>query len=79
MCEIHVMISLSHTPSPSTHTHFAPLHTHAQPVSQQAPLEGEAKGSRGGEGSWGASDGVESTPRDALEQPNLPLFSTLSL
>ena len=67
------------TPSPWTHTHVAPLHKHAHPVSQKVLLEGEGKGSRVAKGSWGASDGVESTPRDALEQPNLPLFSTLSL
>jgi hypothetical protein len=67
------------TPSPWTHTHVAPLHKHAHPVSQKVPLEGEGKGSRVAKGSWGASDGVESTPQHALEQPNLPLFSTLSL
>ena len=67
------------TPSPWTHTHVAPLHKHAHPVSQKVPLEGEGKGSRVAKGSWGASDGVESTPQHALEQPNLPLFSTLFL
>ena len=66
------------TPSPWTHTHVAPLHKHAHPVSQKVPLEGEGKGSRVAKGSWGASDGVESTPQHALEQPNLPLFSTLA-
>ena len=67
------------TPSPWTHTHVAPLHKHAHPVSQKVLLEGEGKGSRVAKGSWGASDGVESTPQHALEQPNLPLFSTLFL
>jgi hypothetical protein len=52
------------------HTHWCisvgnPL---AHPVSQKVPLEGEGKGSRVAKGSWGASDGVESTPQHALEQ-----------
>ena len=75
MCEVYVIISLSHTPSPSTHTHFALLHTHAHPVSQQVPLRGADKGSQEGEGSWGRRGGVESTPRDTLEEPFLtPVF-----
>ena len=75
MCEVYVIISLSHTPSPSTHTHFALLHTHAHPVSQQVPLRGADKGSQEGEGSWGRRGGVESTPRDTLEEPSLtPVF-----
>jgi hypothetical protein len=66
---------LSHTPSPSTHTHFALLHTHAHPVSQQVPPRGADKGSQEGEGSWGRRGGVESTPRDTLEEPFLtPVF-----
>jgi hypothetical protein len=77
VCEVHVIISLSHTPFPSTHTHVDTLHTHAHPVSQKEPLEGEVEGSREGEGSWGRRDGVESTPRDMLDKPfYTPVFDT---
>jgi hypothetical protein len=72
-------ISFSHTPSPCTHTHIDTLHAHAHPVSHKVPLAGEGKVSREGEGSWRGSDGVESTPRDVLEQPFYPPFSPLSL
>jgi len=41
------------TPSPWTHTHVAPLHKHAHPVSQKVPLEGEGRGSRVAKGGWG--------------------------
>ena len=64
----------SHTPSPWTHTHVDTLHAHVQPVSQKVLLAREGKGSRVGEGSWGARDGVESTPRCVLEQRFYPRF-----
>ena len=58
--------------------HLAPLHAHAHPLSHKVPLAGEGKGSREGKGSWRGSDGVESTPRDVLEQPFYPPFSPLA-
>jgi hypothetical protein len=78
VCEEHVNIIFHVTPSPCTHTHNDTLHAHAHPVSHKVPRAGEGKGSREGEGSWRGSDGVESTLRHALHQPNLPLFSTLA-
>ena len=76
--QVNPIIYFHVTHSPWTHTHVASLHKLAHPVSQKVPLEGEGKDSRVAKGSWGAGDGVESTPRRVLEQPFYPSFWTLA-
>ena len=76
-CEIHTIYVFSCTPSPCTHTHVVTPPAHEHRVSHRVPLTGEAKGAQVAGGSWGGRDGVDSTPRHALQQPNFPCFRHL--
>eukprot|EP01047_Picozoa_sp_COSAG01_P079002 COSAG01_NODE_14814_length_1406_cov_30.213466_1_plen_197_part_00 len=79
MCEVYAIISLSHTPSPSTHTHFAPFtHTHIQSVSKyrsKVQTRVTEKGREAGEGevAWRARRETCLTSRSP------PRFLTLSI
>ena len=76
-CEIHTIYVFSCTPSPCTHTHVVTPPAHEHRVSHGVPLTGEAKGAQVAGRSWGGRDGVDSTPRHALQQPNFPCFRHL--